>query len=89
MFLKIKGVDTRELLKRCYDRGVLFMPGDLFYIDKDLYLEKENRVFSLEEHNIKGREKRDTLRIGFTRLSEEEIEKGIKIIGEEVKSILT
>ena len=89
MFLKIKGVDTRELLKRCYDRGVLFMPGDLFYIDKDLYLEKENRVFSLEGHNIKGREKRDTLRIGFTRLSEEEIEKGIKIIGEEVKSILT
>ncbi|MDU7965097.1 MAG: PLP-dependent aminotransferase family protein, partial [Clostridium perfringens] len=89
MFLKIKGVDTRELLKRCYDRGVLFMPGDLFYIDKDLYLEKENRVFSLEGHNIKEREKRDTLRIGFTRLSEEEIEKGIKIIGEEVKSILT
>lgn len=65
------------------------MPGDLFYIDNDLYLEKENRVFSLEGHNIKDREKRDTLRIGFTRLSEEEIEKGIKIIGEEVKSILT
>ncbi len=27
-------IDTRKLLKRCYARGVLFMPGDIFMSDK-------------------------------------------------------
>lgn len=91
MFLKINGVDTRKLLKRCYDRGVLFMPGDLFYIDNDIYLEKENRIKLKNGYALnhdESREKRDTLRLGFTRLSKEEIEIGIKVIGEEVGQLL-
>ena len=61
-----KGVDTRELLKRCYDRGVLFMPGDLFFTDNSGF---------------------DTLRLGFSRLSFEDIEIGIKIIGETINEM--
>ncbi|WP_300350700.1 PLP-dependent aminotransferase family protein [Clostridium sp.] len=78
VFLKIKGVDTRKLLDACYKRGVLFMPGDLFYVD------------NFENENIEFKNKaKDTLRLGFTRLSKEEIEKGIRIIGEEVHNILS
>ena len=66
MFLKIKGIDTRQLLKICYEKGVIFMPGDVFYIN---------------------REENSTLRLGFTRLSCDEIEKGIKIIKEALKTI--
>lgn len=52
-------------MERCYEKGVIFMPGDIFYV------------------NEKGK---DTLRLGFSRLSFEEIEKGIKIIGESINS---
>lgn len=89
MFLKINGIDTRELLKRCYGRGVLFMPGDLFYIDNEVYLEEN--IVNTKEGLIIGEEskqKRDTLRLGFTRLSKEDIERGIKVIGEEVEDLL-
>lgn len=66
MFLKIKGIDTRQLLRVCYEKGVIFMPGDVFYIN---------------------REENSTLRLGFTRLSYEEIEKGIEIIKEALETI--
>ena len=67
LFVKLKGLDARELLKNCSDRGVIFTPGDIFHTD--------------------GTGK-DTLRIGFSRTSLEDIEKGIKVIGEEAKSML-
>lgn len=66
IFIKLKNINTRDLLSKCYDKGVIFMPGDIFYIDKP---------------------ECDTLRLGFSRLSFEDIEKGIKIIGESIKEL--
>lgn len=65
IFIKLKNINSRKLLEKCYDKGVIFMPGDIFYV------------------NEKGE---DTLRLGFSRLSFEEIEKGIKIIGDSINS---
>ena len=66
IFIKLKGVNGREVLKECYKRGVVFMPGDIFYSNGD------------------GSER---IRLGFSRVSEEDIEKGIKIIGEVISEI--
>ena len=66
IFIKLKGINARELLDRCYNKKVIFMPGDLFFTDDSGY---------------------DTLRLGLSRLSLEDIEKGIKIIGETVDEI--
>lgn len=65
LFLKFKDINTRDLLNKCYEKGVIFMPGDIFYIDNEID---------------------NTLRLGFSRLSLEEIEQGIKIIGESINS---
>lgn len=62
-FIKLKGIDARELLDMCYNKKVIFMPGDIFFTDNNGY---------------------DTLRLGLSRLSLEDIEKGIKIIGETI-----
>lgn len=64
VYIKLKGINSRELLKNCYNRGVIFTPGDIFYVNKGGYNE---------------------LRLSFSRVSFDEIEKGTKIIGEEVK----
>lgn len=66
IFIKLKGINAREVLQKCYEKGVVFTPGDIFYTDG-------------------GGE--DTFRIGFSRVSEEDIEKGIKVIGEVINSI--
>jgi DNA-binding transcriptional MocR family regulator len=66
IFIKLKGIDSRELLEKCYEKGVIFMPGDIFYTDEKGY---------------------DTLRLGISRLSFEDIEKGIKIIGISIKNL--
>lgn len=66
LFLVFKNLNTRKLLNECYKKNVIFMPGDLFYIDN------------------KGE---NTLRLGLSRLSDEDIEKGIKIIGETIKEL--
>ena len=63
IFIKLKGVKGRDVLEECYKRGVVFMPGDIFYNESN------------------GSER---IRIGFSRVSEEDIEKGIKIIGDVV-----
>ena len=65
-FIKLKNINARNLLNRCYKKGVIFMPGDLFFTDSSGY---------------------DTLRLGLSRLSIDDIEKGIKIIGETVDEI--
>ncbi|HSQ89622.1 MAG TPA: PLP-dependent aminotransferase family protein [Romboutsia sp.] len=67
IFLKLKNIDSRILLSKCYEKGVIFMPGDIFYIDGRGY---------------------DTLRLGFSRLSFEDIEKGIKIIGDTIPDLV-
>ncbi|MBY0754232.1 PLP-dependent aminotransferase family protein [Clostridium sardiniense] len=66
IFIKLKGVKGRDVLEECYKRGVVFMPGDIFY------------------SNDYGSER---IRLGFSRVSEEDIEKGIKIIGDVVSEI--
>ena len=66
IFIKFKNISSRELLRKCHEKGVIFMPGDIFYVNNEGY---------------------DTLRLGFSRLSFEDIEKGIKIIGECIEEI--
>lgn len=67
IFIKLKNnLNAKELLSLCYDDGVVFMAGDIFY--------------SSFNHN-------DTFRIGFGRVSDEDIETGIKIIGENIKKL--
>ena len=66
IFIKLKDISCRNLLDKCYEKGVIFMPGDIFYTNNYGY---------------------DTLRLGFSRLSFDDIEKGIKIIGQCVKDI--
>ncbi|MDS0524655.1 PLP-dependent aminotransferase family protein [Clostridium sp. SHJSY1] len=67
IFIKLKNsLNARKLLEKCYKRGVIFMPGDIFF------------------ENTKGE---DSLRIGFGRVSDENIVKGIKIIGEEIRKL--
>ena len=67
IFIKLDGINARELLERCYKRQVIFTPGDIFYTD--------------DSGN-------DTMRLGFSRVSMEDIEKGIRIIGEEAEKII-
>ncbi|HBH0778510.1 TPA: PLP-dependent aminotransferase family protein, partial [Clostridioides difficile] len=52
--------------EKCYEKNVIFMPGDLFFTDNSGF---------------------DTLRLGFSRLSFEDIEIGIKIIGETINEM--
>lgn len=35
IFVKINGLNTRDILKECYKKNVVFMPGDIFFIDKE------------------------------------------------------
>ncbi|WP_459502652.1 MocR-like pyridoxine biosynthesis transcription factor PdxR [Bacillus sp. C1] len=66
LFIELeKGMDARTLLKKCYEKGVVFSPGDVFYTD--------------------GRGS-NTFRLGFSRLKEADILKGIKIIGDTLKN---
>lgn len=67
IFLELNDeIDARDLLSECMKKGVIFMPGDIFYTD--------------------GRGK-NTLRLGFSRNSVEEIEKGFKIIGNVINNM--
>ncbi|NUJ09951.1 PLP-dependent aminotransferase family protein, partial [Bacillus paranthracis] len=58
-------IHARTLLQKCYEQGVTFSPGDVFY------------------SNGEGT---NTFRLGFSRLKEEEIVRGIKIIGDTIKN---
>ncbi|MBC2580798.1 PLP-dependent aminotransferase family protein [Clostridium sp. DJ247] len=66
IFIKLNGIDAREVLDQCCKRGVIFTPGDIFYTDN------------------KGK---NTLRLGFSRVSKKHIEDGFKIIGEVVAAL--
>lgn len=66
LFIELeKGINSRTLLKKCYEKGVVFSPGDVFYTDG------------------KGS---NTFRLGFSRLTEEDIVHGIRIIGDTLKN---
>jgi len=59
-------LNARQVLAVCYRRGVLFMPGDLFYTDGG---------------------GANTFRLGIGRVTEAEMEKGFKIIGEVIAEL--
>ncbi|AIQ62916.1 2-aminoadipate transaminase [compost metagenome] len=61
------GLNTRDLLAACQQRGVIFTPGDSFFTDGG---------------------GQNTLRLGFSRVSDENIRRGVSIIGEEAKRLL-
>lgn len=76
IFIKLKNIDARKLLSKCIDKGVIFTPGDIFYTES---IDKLKRIASTEGW--------DTIRLGFSRLTLKEIERGIKIIGQECHNI--
>lgn len=61
-------LDTRQLLEACLAQGVIFTPGDRFFVQEG---EGEN-----------------TLRLGFSRVTDEQIERGLQIIGEQARRLL-
>ena len=65
IFLRVRGVDMRELLPKAIDRGVAYVPGDAFHVTPG-----------------KGR---DTARLSYSFVREEEIEEGIRTLSEVVK----
>ena len=62
IYIGLGKMESRELLSRCYERKVIFTPGD---------------IFSTDMQSCKN-----TLRLSLSKLSMEQIEKGIRIIGE-------
>lgn len=62
------GINTHQLLDACIEQGVIFTPGDRFFIQES--------------------EGTNTLRLGFSRVSDENIKRGIQIIGTQVRSFL-
>ena len=82
VFIKLKNnINARRLLDLCYKDNVLFMPGDIFYENSPNQLETV-ACFNPESIDFKGS---DTFRIGFGRVSDEDIKKGITIIGNNIK----
>ncbi|MGL5616679.1 MAG: PLP-dependent aminotransferase family protein [Sarcina sp.] len=66
LLIELEDINTRELLEKCEEKNVIFMPGDIFYVDDT---------------------GKNTMRLGFSRLNFSEIEEGIKIIGEVIKTL--
>jgi 2-aminoadipate transaminase len=56
-----EGMDSRSILEEAQKRKVVFVPGDIFYVDNG---------------------GRNTLRLNFSNSNDDEIEKGIAILGE-------
>ncbi|MEN8906795.1 MAG: PLP-dependent aminotransferase family protein [Clostridiales bacterium] len=62
VFIKLKkNYSVKKIIDECYKKGVIFMPGSVFY---------------------KKGDDDSTIRLGFSKLTDKEIEKGIKVIGE-------
>lgn len=59
-------ISARDVLSKCYERGVIFMPGDIFFTD----------------HTGKN-----TFRLGISRVSQEDMEEGFRIIGNVVSQL--
>ncbi|MDR7316448.1 PLP-dependent aminotransferase family protein [Brevibacillus nitrificans] len=64
-----KSIDTRQLLEACTKQGVIFTPGDRFFIQEG--------------------EGTNTLRLGFSRVTDENIKRGIQIIGRQARHLLS
>lgn len=87
IFIKLKdNINARQLLDLCYNDNVLFMPGDIFYESSENHAPNFNKsdteFIKNNKNSLKGN---DTFRIGFGRVSDEDIKKGIKIIGKNIE----
>ncbi|NRT73379.1 PLP-dependent aminotransferase family protein [Clostridium beijerinckii] len=88
VFIKLKNnINARILLELCYKDNVLFMPGDIFYENSNDNIEfhtktDDNKPITHRKKSLKGY---DTFRIGFGRVSDEDIKKGIEIIGKNIR----
>jgi len=87
VFIKLKSnINARKLLELCYKDNVLFMPGDIFYESFPHDLTSLPKVSTESINNSERIQKgENTFRIGFGRVSDEDIKKGIKIIGKNIK----
>lgn len=83
IFIKLKNnLNARKLLELCYKDNVIFMPGDIFYENLKNY---SSAIYTDKYTNNNFYKKgEDTFRIGFGRVSDENIKKGIKIIGKNI-----
>lgn len=88
IFIKLKNnINARALLKLCYKDNVLFMPGDIFYEYLEYDLDNLEQVpINYNKNSLKGS---DTFRIGFGRVSDDDIKNGIEIIGKNIKLLET
>ncbi|EKQ51697.1 MULTISPECIES: PLP-dependent aminotransferase family protein [unclassified Clostridium] len=85
VFVKLKNnINARELLDLCYKENVLFMPGDIFYENFDSEIVNDT-ISEFASHNKIVQKGSDTFRIGFGRVKDDDIKKGIKIIGKNIK----
>ncbi|MDR1774170.1 MAG: PLP-dependent aminotransferase family protein [Clostridioides sp.] len=75
LFVKLKNIDTRKLLDECLKRNVMFMPGDLFFVN-----DNSNECDFNDD-------RKTTLRLAFSRLTMEQIEEGIKNIADIIRLI--
>jgi DNA-binding transcriptional MocR family regulator len=66
IFIELDGISSRQVLTDCYQKGVLFLPGDIFYTDNSGW---------------------NTFRLGISRVTISEMEKGFKIIGDSISSL--
>lgn len=105
VYIKLKDdIDARELLDLCYKDNVLFMPGDIFYESysppaNDDLNNNNLKCTEIKKYNSDTHKTDDTdlekskgyncFRIGFGRVSDEDIEKGIEIIGKNIKLLNT
>lgn len=67
LFLELDGLNSRELLRSCLEKGVVFTAGDIFYT---------------------GAGGESTLRLGFSRVSPEDIDKGFATIGAAARELM-
>ena len=90
IFIKLKAnISARELLALCYKDNVLFMPGDIFYEnaqnDIKILANLSSHFINSTDNSFKGK---DTFRIGFGRVSDQEIKKGLEIIGNNINLLV-
>lgn len=97
VYIKLKDdIDARHLLELCYKDNVIFMPGDIFYesyspsVNKHLnntilYENTDKNNFNAINNKTERPKGFNCFRIGFGRVSDKDIEKGLKIIGKNIK----
>ena len=68
IFIELEpGLNARKVLAECYQQGVVFMPGDIFFTDQT---------------------GTNTFRLGISRVTQEEMEEGFRIIGVVIKQMM-